>query len=100
MDAYLSNAHLYTFSPHTIGLLLNKCGFSVEGYYSIEEEIGNKLYALARKVEPIEIEWDMHADTASMKAFLQYVDAVFVGQYLFKKGGCRIEHKNISRCMR
>jgi hypothetical protein len=76
--------------------MLNKCGFSVEGYYSIEEEIGNKLYALARKAEPIEIEWDMHADTASMKAFLQYVDAVFIGQYLFKRGGCRIEHKNNS----
>jgi SAM-dependent methyltransferase len=95
IDAYLSNAHLYTFSPHTLGMMLNKCGFAVEGFYSVPEEIGDKLYALARKAEPIEIEWDMHADTASMKAFLQYVDAVFIGQYMFKKGGCH-EHKNNS----
>lgn len=96
VDSYLSNAHLYTFSPHTIGMMFNKCGFTVEGIYSIPEEIGDKLYVLARKTEPIEIEWDMHADTKSMKVFLQYVDAVFIGQHMFKLGGCRIEHKNNS----
>ena len=54
VSAYLSNAHLYTFTRPAIRAMLKKCGFNVLKIYSLPEEIGNKLYILSEKGEPSE----------------------------------------------
>jgi SAM-dependent methyltransferase len=87
IDAYLSNAHLYNFSIHTLSNMLIKTGFKPVQYYSISEEIGNKLYVLSKKDVPQEI----YCNPAEhVQDFLISADIV----YILSKGGLRTHDKN------
>jgi SAM-dependent methyltransferase len=59
MDAFMSNAHLYNFSPQTLISMLQKTGFEPVAIHILFEEIGEKIYALAKKAEPQEPDFDV-----------------------------------------
>lgn len=59
LDAFLSNAHLYNFSSQTLVSLLQKTGFEPIRMYILAEEIGEKLYALAKKAEPVDVDFSI-----------------------------------------
>jgi 2-polyprenyl-3-methyl-5-hydroxy-6-metoxy-1,4-benzoquinol methylase len=79
-DAFLSNAHLYNFTPATLGMMLAKVGLKPIKMYPIAEEMGEKIYVLAEKSEPTEIEYDDNIEQRIelTKMFLEYADRVFV----------------------
>jgi len=58
VDAFLSNAHLYNFTPATLAILMRKCGLIPVKAYPVIEEMGEKVYILAQKGEPNEIIYD------------------------------------------
>jgi SAM-dependent methyltransferase len=51
-DIFLSNAHLYTFSLAALATLAARGGLTPLKIYIIDENIGEKLYLLARKSPP------------------------------------------------
>lgn len=68
VDAYLSNAHIYNFSSDTLINLLRSIGLSPSDIYYIPEIIGDKLYVVAKKSEPIEVIYSI-PDVDLIKSF-------------------------------
>jgi 2-polyprenyl-3-methyl-5-hydroxy-6-metoxy-1,4-benzoquinol methylase len=58
VDAFLSNAHLFNFTPATLAILMRKCGLVPVKAYPVIEEMGEKVYILAQKGEPNKIIYD------------------------------------------
>lgn len=50
-DAFLSNVHLYSFNHDTLMAYFIKCGFQPIKTWSTVERIGEKVYALGKKVD-------------------------------------------------
>lgn len=55
-DAFLSNAHLYSFGEATLTALFLRCGLLPVAVATVVEAIGEKLYMLAKKAKPVEVE--------------------------------------------
>lgn len=58
VDAFLSNAHLYNFSPYTLGMMMKKAGLWPVLIESKYEELGDKIYIAAKIGPEIEIDFD------------------------------------------
>ena len=88
VDAFLSNAHLYNFTPATLSIMMRKCGFMPVKAYLIPEEMGEKVYILAQKGEENEIVYDddIGQRIEMTKHFLEYADRVFLLKYLLNGG--------------
>lgn len=88
VDAFLSNAHLYNFTPATLALMMQKCGLRPVKAWPIPEEMGEKVYMLAVKDTPCEIVYDDNAEKRIefTKMFLEYVDRVFVLKHVLSSG--------------
>ena len=88
VDAFLSNAHLYNFTAATLGIMMSKCGLLLEKVWLISEEMGQKIYMLAQKGEPVEVEFDDNIEKRIefTKMFLEYVDRVFVMKQILNGG--------------
>jgi len=86
MDAYLSNAHLYTFSVNTLTGILTKAGFKPLYLNFVTEEIGNKIYVVALKDEPKEPEYKK-PDIEKLKAFLNYANDLCLLKVMMSGGG-------------
>jgi uncharacterized Zn finger protein (UPF0148 family) len=84
-DAYLSNAHLYTFSQYTLHNMLIKCGFTPLEIATFPEEIGNKMYALCIRTQPQEPEY-RKINPEALKRFLNAANVVFIEKYFMLKG--------------
>jgi len=84
VDAFLSNAHLYNFTPATLSIMMRKCGFTPVKAYLIPEEMGEKVYILAQKGEENEIVYDddIEKRIEMTKHFLEYSDRMFLLKYL------------------
>lgn len=88
VDAFLSNAHLYNFSPATLGIMMRKCGLKPIGVYSIPEEMGEKIYMIAAKDVKHKIVYDDNIEKRIelTKAFLHHVDSLFNLKYVLSNG--------------
>lgn len=85
VDAFLSNAHLFNFTAATLGIMMRKCGLMPVKVWLIPEEMGEKVYVLAKKDVPREIVYDDNAEQR-MKMFLEYVDRVHVLRQVLNGG--------------
>jgi len=88
MDAYLSNAHLYNFSITTLDVLLKKAGFQMLSYIFVPEQIGDKLYVIAHKVDEHKYDDQKFEDSKInpevLKTFFTAADLTFlIGRQLF-----------------
>jgi hypothetical protein len=81
MDAYLSNAHLFNFSHNTLGVMLFKCKYDICIPIYIEEEIGNKLYLLARKRDTSINVGFTKPNMEALKKHLNLCNEVFLNKY-------------------
>lgn len=54
VDAWLSCAHLYHFTPPTIAFMAMEAGFEIGSVSTTEEEVGEKIYAILRKSSKVE----------------------------------------------
>jgi len=88
VDAFLSNAHLFNFTAATLGIMAQKCGLKPVKMFSVSEEMGKKIYMLAKKSEPVEVEFDDNIEKRIefTKMFLEYVDRVFVMDVVLNGG--------------
>lgn len=88
VDAFLSNAHLFNFTAHTLGILMQKCGLAPKNVWLIPEEMGEKVYMLARKDVPTEIVFDddIKKRIEMTKHFLEYADRVFLLKHILNGG--------------
>jgi len=79
VDAFLSNAHLYNFTPATLGIMMAQAGLKPVKMYPFSEEMGEKVYVLAQKSQPVEIIFDDNIEKRIeyTKAFLHHVDSLF-----------------------
>jgi len=79
VDAFLSNAHLYNFTPATLGIMMAQAGLKPVKMYPFSEEMGEKVYVLAQKSQPVEIIFDDNIEKRIeyTKAFLRHVDSLF-----------------------
>lgn len=87
VDAWFSNAHLYHFAPPTINMLLLKNGFKPLEMVGTTEEVGEKMYVVAEKCEPQEIEFDKKPDFGLMRKYLLEQDAVNMSRISLAQGG-------------
>ncbi len=76
VDAYMSNAHLFTFSRHTLRHAMHLQGFDVTGVCIVPEEIGDKIYMVCCKGEVKEWNTPMPPPEAT-KNFLHAVDYIY-----------------------
>lgn len=76
VDAFLSNAHLYNFTVNTLSMMMAKVGLRPEEIFLIPEKMGEKLYVLARKTEPVVIDFGgiERREIELVKAYLENVD--------------------------
>lgn len=89
VDAFLSNAHLYNFTPATLGMMMQQHGFKLLNVYLIPEEMGEKIYILAQKSETrVEIVFDdnIKKRIKLTKAFLYHADQLFVLKHVLTGG--------------
>ena len=88
VDAFLSNAHLFNFTAHALGIMMCKCGLAPEKVWLIPEEMGEKVYMLARKDVAHEIIFDDNIGQRIeiTKAFLEYADRVFLLKQILNGG--------------
>jgi len=79
VDAFLSNAHLYNFSAATLGIMMQKCGLKPVTVYLIPEEMGEKVYMIAKKDVEHEIIYDDNIEKRIelTKLFLNYSNSLF-----------------------
>jgi len=79
VDAFLSNAHLYNFSAATLGIMMQKCGLKPVAVYLIPEEMGEKVYMIAKKDVEHEIIYDDNIEKRIelTKLFLNYSNSLF-----------------------
>jgi len=79
VDAFLSNAHLYNFSAATLGIMMQKCGLKPIAVYLIPEEMGEKVYMIAKKDVEHEIIYDDNIEKRIelTKLFLNYSNSLF-----------------------
>lgn len=77
VDVYLSCAHIYTFSKNVLFAFLNSAGFDVLSLYHVEEEIGNKIYILAKKTQPQKIEF-VKAPKIDVCKFLENIESAIL----------------------
>lgn len=88
VDAFLSNAHLFNFTAATLGIMMRKCGLMPVKVWLFSEEMGQKVYMLARKDVPTEVIFDDDIEQRIViaKDFLESVDRVFLGAYILNGG--------------
>lgn len=88
VDAFLSNVHLYNFTPATLGIMAQKCGFRPVKIFSISEEMGEKIYMLVQKSESVEVVYDDNIEKRIefTKMFLEYSDRLFVLKHVLSNG--------------
>lgn len=88
VDAFLSNVHLYNFTPATLCIMAQKCGLRPVGVYLLPEEMGEKIYMLAQKDESVEVEFDDNIEKRIefTKVFLEHVDKVFILRQVLNSG--------------
>lgn len=88
VDAFLSNCHLYNFTAATLGIMMQKCGLKPVAVYLIPEEMGEKVYMLARKDLEHEIIFDDNIEKRIelTKSFLTHVDLLFNLKYVLNGG--------------
>jgi len=79
VDAFLSNAHLHNFSAATLGIMMQKCGLKPIAVYLIPEEMGEKVYMIAKKDVKHEIIYDKNIEKRIelTKLFLNYSNSLF-----------------------
>ena len=79
VDAFLSNAHLHNFSAATLGIMMQKCGLKPIAVYLIPEEMGEKVYMIAKKDVEHEIIYDDNIEKRIelTKLFLNYSNSLF-----------------------
>ena len=88
VDAFLSNAHLYNFTPATLHMMLAKVGLHLVKAWPIAEEMGEKIYVLAQKGEPTEIVFDDNIAKRYeyTKRFLTCADEMFMLKHILSGG--------------
>lgn len=91
VDAFLSNAHLYNFTPATLHMMMGKAGLHAARAYLVAEEMGEKIYVLAQKGEPTELIFDDHIAKRYeyTKRFLTCADELFALKHVLSGGGIR-----------
>ena len=85
VDAFLSNAHLYNFTPYTLTLMMLKAGFEIRGMYPVFEKIGEKIYVLAQKGLPVDVNYHCPA-VELLQMFLHYANLSFELKYRLMEG--------------
>ena len=88
VDAFLSNAHLYNFTPATLHMMMGKTGLKTVEAHLIPEEMGEKVYILAQKGEPVEIVFNDNIAKRYeyTKRFLQLADEMFMLKHILSGG--------------
>jgi len=88
VDAFLSNAHLYNFTAATLGIMMRKCGLLPEKVWLIPEEMGEKVYMLAKKDVPHEIVFDDNIEKriGMTKIFLHTAESLFALKSILSGG--------------
>ena len=87
VDAWLSNAHLYHFAPATISALLITNGFKPLEMIGNMEEVGEKMYVVAEKAEPQEIQFDKKPNFGLMRQYLLEQDTCNLSRFALAQGG-------------
>jgi 2-polyprenyl-3-methyl-5-hydroxy-6-metoxy-1,4-benzoquinol methylase len=88
VDAFLSNAHLFNFTAATLGIMMRKCGLIPVKAWIIPEEMGEKVYMLAKKDVPYEIVFDDNIEKriGMTKIFLHTANNLFALKSILNGG--------------
>jgi 2-polyprenyl-3-methyl-5-hydroxy-6-metoxy-1,4-benzoquinol methylase len=78
LDAYLSNAHTYNFSVHTLSEMMRSVGLKPVVIRQFEEEIGNKLYILAQVDDTQVVKGIKPPNADQVRAFLNAINDAYV----------------------
>lgn len=88
VDAWLSCAHLYHFSPPTLSFMALSTGFSVLNISMTNEEVGEKIYIVLQKADaPSEIIYNKRPNIELLLHYLISHDSVHTCREALNRGG-------------